>query len=393
MSLPFKVGMQYHAHSERHRAKRFLPMKPISVVPPWPRSQQNNALFDLVGFMEWKSLAAARGYDLQTHDLCSPERAAALWCVDLSESVLPLWAIRNARRAGARSILQILESPLVRPRSWVKTLHGFFDRVVTYDTRHSNGEPYRHYRIPVDLEVPTADPAFAARRIAVMLNTNLRLDIAELRAARNNLPGTRRGHAALESLHAEWHARRAELYSWRRALARAAEKNLVPIVDVYGRGWGQAIETGKVMHSGDRPYRCATNAPLPNPKILGPGTDWAREKRAFISAYRFTIATENYRGNLGYISEKIIDPLLAGCVPVYLGDERITSIVPESAFVDVRRFRTLSRLLAYLEKCPEVEWQQMRAAGAAWLQAGGAQAFSGASFAAAATRTLEELLP
>ena len=61
MILPFKVGVQYPAHSERHRAKRFLPMKPISVVPPWPRRHQKNALFDLVGFREWKSLAAARG--------------------------------------------------------------------------------------------------------------------------------------------------------------------------------------------------------------------------------------------------------------------------------------------------------------------------------------------
>lgn len=368
-------------------------MKPISVVPPWPRAQKNNALFDLVGFREWKSLAAARGFDLQTHDLCLPERAAALWCVDLSESVLPLWAIRNARRAGARLILQTLESPIVRPRSWVKDSHGFFDRVMTYDSRHSRGEPYRHYRIPVDLEVSVNGPAFTARRIAVMLNTNLSLDLTELRAARVGLGHRHRSIDALETLTALLRAHRSELYSWRRKLARAAEKCTPPVLDVYGRGWRGERAPGDATATRDRAYLCATGAAQVNLQGLRANRDWALEKRALISAYRFTIATENYRGNLGYISEKIIDPLLAGCVPVYLGDERITSIVPESAFVDVRRFRTLPRLLAYLEKCPEVEWQQMRAAGAAWLQAGGAQPFSGASFAAAATRTLEELLP
>ena len=393
MILPFKVGVQYHAHSERHRAERFLPMKPISVVPPWPQRHQKNALFDLAGFREWKSLAAARGFDLQTHDLCPPNQAAALWCVDLSESVLPLWAIRNARRAGACLVLQILESPVVRPRSWVKALHGFFDRVLTYDSLHSRGDPYRHYRIPQDLEVSVPGPDFAERRIAVMLNTNLSLDVPELRRARLNLGRKKRFRDTLETLNSEWHARRAELYSWRRTLARAAERYPEPILDLYGQGWDGTglLRQGKPTH--DRPYRCATDAPLRAPKGLGPGMEWAREKRALISCYRFTIATENYRGDRAYVSEKIIDPLLAGCVPVYLGDERITSIVPESAFVDGRRFRSLPRLLAYLEKCPAAEWEEMRAAGASWIQSGGALPFSGASFAAAATDILEELLP
>ena len=65
---------------------------------------------------------------------------------------------------------------------------------------------------------------------------------------------------------------------------------------------------------------------------------------------------ENYSGSEDYISEKIFDPLIAGSVPVYLGDSRIYEVVPKGAFVDVRDFANQQSLLQYIINCSKKEW-------------------------------------
>ena len=43
-----------------------------------------------------------------------------------------------------------------------------------------------------------------------------------------------------------------------------------------------------------------------------------QDKIKFLSSYKFSIAMENSNGD-GYISEKIIDSLIAGTIPIYYG--------------------------------------------------------------------------
>jgi len=154
-----------------------------------------------------------------------------------------------------------------------------------------------------------------------------------------------------------------------------------------GRGW-RGEQLSWFRHYPARALQRTVDAPT-----QGMGPEPKRAKFAFFSDYRFVIAAENYRGTRGYISEKIIRPMLAGSVPVYLGEESITDAVPAAAFVDVRRFRTHQQLLAYLRDCPEEEWNAMRQAGRAWLASPSAAAFSGHAFAEKATALLETLLP
>ena len=52
---------------------------------------------------------------------------------------------------------------------------------------------------------------------------------------------------------------------------------------------------------------------------LLPGTE---NKLQFIRDYRFVISFEN-SSNPGYATEKIIEPLMAGCIPIYWGDPEI----------------------------------------------------------------------
>lgn len=354
----------------------------VSVIPPWPEKQQNDGLFALTGFREWQTTAKAAGFSLHTHDLLAPDDADIIWCIDLAEDVFPLWAIRNLRRAGKPVVLQILESPLVKPLSHHATLHTHFTSLVTYGPAGTGELRAYRYRIPVELSPVNEGLAYLARHLVAMMNTNQHADLGRVSEAAKhpNLPGSPTGRR-VRAWCARQRARRAELYSWRRHLARAAERFPEQTLEVYGRGWHGEI-------AGERPYRCAAGEV---PASIIEASSALAEKLAVLGRYRFTIATENYRGGRDYISEKIIHPLLAGSVPVYLGDENIASVVPPAAFIDARRFRHPARLLQYLAAFSEDAWHTAQRAGRAWLQTPSARAFSGHAFAHMATRVLTEV--
>ncbi len=66
---------------------------------------------------------------------------------------------------------------------------------------------------------------------------------------------------------------------------------------------------GKVLHNMDAPELSGRIA-----------HDWHQSKINFLSKYKFTMAFENSDRN-GYMTEKMLDPLIAGSVPIYWGSE------------------------------------------------------------------------
>lgn len=82
-----------------------------------------------------------------------------------------------------------------------------------------------------------------------------------------------------------------------------AIKRLSP--DVYGRGWPEGV--GKEIPPGD--------------------------KAKVLSEYQYSICYENCSMS-GYVTEKIIDCLVAGTVPIYIGAPDIKKYVPGDCFLD-----------------------------------------------------------
>ncbi len=109
------------------------------------------------------------------------------------------------------------------------------------------------------------------------------------------------------------------------------------------------------------------------PNCVANGTN---KKLDVISNYRFTISVENFKGSEDYISEKIFDPLIAGSVPVYLGDNRIYEVVPKGVFVDVRDFANQESLLKYISNCSEEDWGVYYNKGQEFLKSEKAKNFS-----------------
>jgi hypothetical protein len=261
--------------------------------------------------------------------------------------------------------LQVMETPAGRSQNFHPANQSLFDYVVTYQQHLPPRENIYTYRLPHGFGGFSGQHRpFAGRKCTVMVNSH-RVEgwWALRRPGLVGLPGI---GPNLSGWGRPWWAwilpAKGELYSWRRKFARLAAARAPGALEIHGPGWGGHRISWNPFY--DR-------APYPN--CVSKGTD---RKLDVIADYRFTLSVENFRGSHDYISEKIFDPLIAGSVPVYLGDERITEVIPKEVFVDVRHFASESELLDYLQNCSEGEWRNKYEAGQAFLQSEKAREFS-----------------
>lgn len=162
---------------------------------------------------------------------------------------------------------------------------------------------------------------------------------------------------------------RNELYSYRRKAIRYFERHTD--FDLYGFGWDkppkldllrsakQAIPEGTFGQLlADIP---ALNRPYPS--YRGSVDD----KHATVAGYKFNLCFENEKEVRGYITEKLFDSFVAGCVPIYLGASNIDQYVPPATYIDMRKFSGFQELDEYLQAMPEAEWRAYFDAGQAYL--------------------------
>jgi hypothetical protein len=81
-------------------------------------------------------------------------------------------------------------------------------------------------------------------------------------------------------------------------------------------------------------------------------------KRPVLKKYRFCFCYENSNNTPGYITEKIFDCLVSGCVPIYWGAENITDYVPEDCFIDRRNFANNQDLYEFLKSMSKEEYEK-----------------------------------
>ncbi|MBN1317287.1 MAG: hypothetical protein JXA42_17525 [Anaerolineales bacterium] len=88
--------------------------------------------------------------------------------------------------------------------------------------------------------------------------------------------------------------------------------------------------------------KCFRNRRLPADQ------DNVRGKLDTLSSYKFDLAFENAIG-VDYVTEKFFHPLLAGCVPVYLGAPNVDEYAPgDHCFINTADFKSPKALAEYL---------------------------------------------
>lgn len=80
------------------------------------------------------------------------------------------------------------------------------------------------------------------------------------------------------------------------------------------------------------------------------------DKLAFVKQYKFIIAFEN-SSFPGYTTEKLYDALLAGCIPIYWGDPKVSEYFNPKRFLNVSDFKNDSALvgrIAEIDNNPDI---------------------------------------
>ena len=152
-----------------------------------------------------------------------------------------------------------------------------------------------------------------------------------------------------------------ELYSERKRAIKFFEKYPNDFT-FYGFGWNDSLKNygGQVVNKTD-----------------------------ILKNYKFCICYENTLNMPGYITEKIFDCFVAGCVPVYLGAPNITDYIPTNCFIDFKKFKSYEILYKFLKNMNEKEYNKYIGNIKKFLSSFAAQKFSTQHFADLIVSTLK----
>ncbi len=146
--------------------------------------------------------------------------------------------------------------------------------------------------------------------------------------------------------------RKPEFYSKR--IEAVGRLHPLQAIDLYGHGWDRwwtrhaaTLTYWRHLRTIRQNYRGAVASKLDT-----------------LSQYRFCLCFENMP-MLGYVTEKIFDCFYAGTVPVYLGAQDISDLIPSEAYIDMRDFGSddYGAMWYSIRKMSLQEWQRRRSAG------------------------------
>lgn len=298
----------------------------------------------LLPFIRLKEHLAAQGVPAFTADKLrnGAERRTVnhYWSLGITDHYRKLAAERDVRLRG----FLLMEPPLVRPDLYASLpeITAAFDAVYVHNTvgdGYSLDNVMRHKLRPLFWPQPYDDV------LATYWDNTQRHNKLVVIAGNHN-PGLRK----------------PELYSER--IKAVAELSDHQGIDLFGRGWERWWSRQSLWWPYWRYRR----------QIMGNYHGACVSKWTVLSAYRFCLCYENMPMT-GYVTEKLFDCLYAGTVPVYWGAPNIASIMPSSAYVDMRRFKTRPEMLDYIQSMSESEWQGMRDAGRQFILTRGAELY------------------
>lgn len=203
--------------------------------------------------------------------------------------------VPRSRVPTKKSMLIIYEPPFLIPENWEPVLHDSMDRIMTWRDSLIDNKKFFKNNFTAELtgvQHTLSKEQFFLRKPLVLMQTH------------------------------KSHPHKNCLYGKRVEAIQFFERNAVGEFDLYGHGWDGRLS-----------YRGAVD-----------------NKLATLSNYRFCIAYENCDDAPGYITEKLLDCLLAGVVPIYWGAPNVTDHIPKECFIDVRDFNSYEEMLQFVRE-------------------------------------------
>jgi len=106
------------------------------------------------------------------------------------------------------------------------------------------------------------------------------------------------------------------------------------LCDIYGKGWpsGYSLENSR-------------------------DGEWWKTKPGILQKYNFCLAMENSLLPF-YISEKLWDSILNGCLPIYCNNGTVYNDFPRGSFLDIRDYKSLDDLWTTVKTMSLEEWNR-----------------------------------
>jgi len=166
-----------------------------------------------------------------------------------------------------------------------------------------------------------------------------------------------------------------DLYRERINTIRWYEKHALDKFELYGMGWEKPTPAfdlkGKIKRSLSS-LRAKHFDYKPFPSYRGE----IRDKNSIMRRSKYSYCYENTQGPNNYITEKIFDSFLSGCVPVYWGPDNVLKYIPEDCFVDRRNFKDTAAVHNFLLSISPEEYARYQSNIAGFLAADAAKIFS-----------------
>jgi hypothetical protein len=307
----------------------------IYIIPP--NGYQNEKLFDMSDqiynrddcmrpFYVLREALRASGYDLKTTTLSQGEAlknfAGIIVCGIPSDSQ----TLKKLARFDRKKVIAILlEPPAVIEHYYDRSRHTVFGKIyIMFDDWVDNEHYFKLYYPQTTLTMINHAVPFHQKKFCTMI------------AARK------------KSSHP------LSLYKAREHIIHFFEHYHQEDFDLYGHGWNiQEFSSYK------------------GPVI---------SKIDTLKNYKFCICYENMRDTQGYITEKIFDVLIAGCVPIYYGAKNICSYVDPACFIWREDFESDKQLYAFLASITASQYKKYIEAAKIYLQSKKAYYFSTENF-------------
>lgn len=283
------------------------------------------------------------GYNIATDDINKIEESQIVLYFDMPKQ-LP------RKEDKEKSYLLAIESSIIKPENFNAENHQYFKKIFTWNDDLVDNDKY--IKINYAFVLPsTIYKEVNREKLCCLIVSNKNSDFKN------------------------------ELYSERKKLIRWFENNYPQDFDLYGFGWNS------FKFEGCKPIRALNRIPfLQNIAYTLIGEKYVSykgkidSKFEIMKKYRFSIAYENVKNENGYITEKIFDAFIAGCVPIYWGAKNITDYVPSSCFIDRREFKTNKELYKHMKKMSDKEYLNYLNNIEQYLQSEQAEQFSAKYF-------------
>jgi hypothetical protein len=308
--------------------------KIVYIIPP--AGYQNEKLFDMSDltynrddcmrpFFNMRESLRKIGFDLKTTTLADNEsldKFAGIIVCGVPHDV----KTRNklAQYPANKVALVLLEPPVVVPYFYDRSLHSPFGKVFSMlDGDVDNIKYFKLYYPQTTLKMIDPVVPFNEKKSIVMIASDK------------------------TSKHVQ------EQYSERRKIIDFFELNAAESFDLFGHAWDNKFHVYKGS---------------------------VKSKIDTLKQYKFCICYENMKDIDGYVTEKIFDVFISGCVPVYKGAKNITSFVDKECFIDRDQFQSDQELYDFLKNMSEEQYNHYIDAIKNYLTSSKAFLFSSENF-------------